>query len=256
MSKLSRPQFFATLAPIIMLIHEQGSPIFPSVRLAQSLLETGGEIHAWNNLGGIKVGSGKLTPYWRGSAVVKGTWEYIDGQQVQEKAAFRAYRTLYHYYKDQDELFKQARYSKVRAAKTAESQARELQASGYATDPAYTSKIMAIIVQNNLSTYDQARQAPAVETGFEGATIIPVMYEQVLFSKAYLEKGVTYVPVRKLAELKGARVDWKDKQVFVNGELVETRLGGSTSYVKPRDLMNILSIELEWDTYAKVLFIH
>ena len=256
LSELTRQQFFAAIAPTIVLIRQQGSPILPSVRLAQSLLETGGVIHAWNNLGGIKVGSGKLTPYWRGDAVTKGTWEFINGQEVKEKAAFRAYRTLYHYFKDQDELFNNTRYIKVQTAKTALEQTEQLRLAGYATDPNYSSKIMSIIAQYNLDAFDTATVKLKPEIGFEGASIVPVMVDQLLYCTAYLEKGITYIPVRKIAELYGAKVEWKNKNVYVNGVLVNTRLGGSTSFVKPRDIMNLLKIRLEWDTYAKVLFIN
>ena len=69
MVKLSRAEFIATLAPIAIRVRREGSPLFPSVRLAQNLLETGGVLHPWNNLGGIKVGSGQTNAYWKGQYV-------------------------------------------------------------------------------------------------------------------------------------------------------------------------------------------
>lgn len=53
MKKLTREQFFAAIAPAVLHIRQEGSFMYSSVRLAQSLLETGGVIHPWNNLGGI-----------------------------------------------------------------------------------------------------------------------------------------------------------------------------------------------------------
>jgi flagellum-specific peptidoglycan hydrolase FlgJ len=79
---MSAAAFIAQIAPIAVQLRIEGSPIFPSVRIAQSGLETGWKIPPWNNLGGYKVGSGKLTPYWRGKIVTKGTWEVYDGKRV------------------------------------------------------------------------------------------------------------------------------------------------------------------------------
>src|SRR5690606_36208426 len=106
----------------------EGSPIFPSVRIAQTGLETGWTIPPWNNLGGYKVGSGKLTPYWRGAIIHKGTWEVIDGERKDVTAAFRAYDSVEDFFRDQDLLFASARYARVRAAKSPSVQANMLQA--------------------------------------------------------------------------------------------------------------------------------
>jgi len=255
MAILTRQQFFDTIAPIIVFIRQQGSPILPSVRLAQSLLETGGAIHAWNNLGGIKVGSGRLTPYWRGETVTKGTWEYRGGQEVRESSAFRAYRTLYHYYKDQDELFLSSRYSKVRAATMPYEQADAMQKAGYATDPNYATKIMALIRQYNLEKYDAVTPFSMPEE-FKDAQIVPLYVDQQFFGTAYYERGTNYVPVRKLAEHYGAKVIWKSGNVYVNGTLMEARLVTATSYVKVRELADLINLTLEWDSNAKVLFVH
>jgi len=129
--------------------------MFPSVRLAQNLLETGGVIHPWYNLGGIKVGSGKPNEWWDGSSVKKGTWEVVNGQRVDTSANFRAYKSVYHFYKDQDLLFAASRYARVRAAKTPEEQADMLYVCGYATDPAYARKLKDLIRAYDLKKYDR-----------------------------------------------------------------------------------------------------
>ena len=151
---MTRDQFFATLAPHAIRARLEGSPLFVSVRLAQNLLETGGKIHPWHNLGGIKVGGGKPNEWWDGSYVQKGTWEVVNGQRVDTTAAFRAYKSIYHFYKDQDLLFQLPRYARVRTAKTPEEQCTALQLCGYATDTAYPGKLMAIIRQYELKKYD------------------------------------------------------------------------------------------------------
>ncbi|MEF2966086.1 glucosaminidase domain-containing protein [Paenibacillus sp. M1] len=153
--KYSKAKFFALLAPIVVQVRQEGSKMFPSVRLAQNWLETGGKINDWNNLGGYKVGSGKTTPYWDGSSVNTKTWEVYNGTKVTTSANWRAYKSLYDFYKDQDLLFGNTRYARVRAATTPEEQCKALYACGYATDPEYANKLISIINSNNLTKYDE-----------------------------------------------------------------------------------------------------
>lgn len=255
MAKMTREQFFATIAQAVSLVRSEGSPMFPSVRMAQSLLETGGEIHAWNNLGGIKVGNGVTNEYWHGEAVVKGTWEYIDGRSVTLRAAFRAYKSLYHFYKDLDLLLEAPRYERVRSAGTPERQASMLQASGYATDPAYSSKLMAIIQQYGLRKYDVPAMPLTATRGFEGAGIVPVTWLGPVIGTGYLAEGVTWVPARRIAETLGAKVGWTGSAVTVNGTELTSRLSIGTGYVKARDLAVQLGIPIEWEPLARVVML-
>jgi flagellar protein FlgJ len=148
-------EFISIVAPIAVELRLDGSLIFPSVRIAQAAHETGWKIHSWNNLVGLKVGSGKPNPYWDGSSVRTGTWEVINGRRVDTAANWRAYRSVEDCFRDQDELFKLPRYARVRAAQTPEEQADMLQACGYATDPAYGQKIKNLIGMYNLKKYDK-----------------------------------------------------------------------------------------------------
>lgn len=63
---MTRQEFIDIVAPVAIELRVEGSPIFPSVRVAQAILETGGKIPEWNNLVGYKVSTGELTPYWDG----------------------------------------------------------------------------------------------------------------------------------------------------------------------------------------------
>jgi len=190
---MTRTEFFATLAPHAIRARKEGSPLFVSVRLAQNLLETGGKIHSWNNLGGIKVGSGKPNEWWDGSYVKKGTWEVVNGQKVDTTAAFRAYKSIYHFYRDQDLLFQNKRYERVRAAKTPEEQAEALRLCGYATDPEYGLKICNIISMYNLKKYDQEAdnkmqlsnyQWQRIETGVKS-----LLDRKIISDQGWLEKA-------------------------------------------------------------------
>lgn len=152
---MTRDEFITLLAPLAVRARREGSPLFPSVRLAQNVLETGGKIPSTNNLGGYKVGKGIPNAYWRGKVVNQGTWEVYNGTKVHITAAFRAYDSVYDFYKDQDLLFQNARYAAVRSSTTPEGQAKALQASGYATDPQYASKLVQLAGTYNLKRYDR-----------------------------------------------------------------------------------------------------
>lgn len=198
---MSRASFIAAVAPVSVKVRVDGGVLFPSVSIAQMILETGAVIHPWNNLVGYKVGSGKLTPYWRGKAVRKGTWEVYDGRTVQTSADFRAYDSIEDCLKDQALLFiNNSRYRRVVDARTPEEQAAMLKECGYATDPQYAGKIMSIINSYGLKKYDEVARMELER--------IKRLENEV----AELKKAVQSVPapdwaevtVKKLAEKKTA----------------------------------------------------
>lgn len=157
-TKYSKTDFFSLLAPIVAKVRQEGSKLFPSVQLAQSWLETGGNIPFWNNLAGYKVGSGRATPFWDGSSVNTATKEVYNGVEVRTSANWRAYPSLYNFFKDQDLLFDATRYEKVRQAGSPEEQCHALQICGYATDPNYAAKLTSIIESNTLTVYDKREE--------------------------------------------------------------------------------------------------
>ncbi|MCU6708914.1 glucosaminidase domain-containing protein [Paenibacillus sp. J5C_2022] len=256
MAKLTRAQFIKAIAPTIMQVRLEGSPMYASLRIAQSILETGGVIHAWNNLGGIKVGSGKPNAYWQGEAVVKGTWEVVDGRSMTTKSAFRAYRSLYHFYKDLDRLLEYPRYEPVRRAPSPEKQATMLQSCGYATDPAYASKLISLINRYRLKAYDIEVSAPVRPLGFEGSSVIPILYLGGVIGTGYLKEGTTWVPVQEIGGSLGATVGSCVVQgVTVNGMELQSVKAGALRLVKVRELADAAGIELEWDGKARVVML-
>jgi flagellar protein FlgJ len=155
---MSREAFIATVAPIAVKVRVDGGVLFPSVSIAQMILETGGKINSWFNLVGYKVGSGRRTPYWQGRSVSAKTWEVYDGDRVEHVSAdFRAYDSIEHCLKDQALLFihNPGRYQRVIDARSPGEQAKMLQECGYATDPQYAAKLNAIITLYKLETYDE-----------------------------------------------------------------------------------------------------
>lgn len=118
--------------------------------VAQSALETGWGQHAMKkpdgqiafNLFGIKAGED-----WTGQSVVQQTVEYRQGSMQQEKARFRSYDSVAESLGDYVSFVKsRPRYQQ--ALLHGGSDARYIQGlhkAGYATDPAYASKVMNIM---------------------------------------------------------------------------------------------------------------
>ncbi len=135
----------------------KGTPLFTSVKLAQAALETGwgrNTINGANNMFGIKA-TGNTTPYWNGDKILAGTKEDYGNGQISISDYFRKYKSLEDSIRDHSHLLMSLdRYAPVRNATTAEEQARQLQACGYATATNYADSLINIINQYNLKQYD------------------------------------------------------------------------------------------------------
>ena len=128
--------------------------------LAQAALETGWGRHEIatakgtnsHNLFGIKAGS-----EWRGPTTEVRTTEYVDGQAQSRVERFRVYESFEAAFTDYARLIgNNPRYAGVVRAPDAPQAARALQRGGYATDPAYADKLIAVMA--TLAPYDPARQ--------------------------------------------------------------------------------------------------
>ncbi|MCE8025808.1 flagellar assembly peptidoglycan hydrolase FlgJ [Billgrantia aerodenitrificans] len=117
--------------------------------LAQAALETGWGRHEIAtadgrnsyNLFGIKAGSS-----WKGRTTDIVTHEYINGQRTRVVDSFRVYNSFEEAFTDYARLIgNNPRYAAVTTAGSAEQAARALQAGGYATDPAYADKLIAVM---------------------------------------------------------------------------------------------------------------
>lgn len=121
----------------------------PLALVAQAALETG-----WGqrmiktakgtnsfNLFGIKANNG-----WQGDTAVVDTLEYRGGIAKKEQAKFRAYQSPQQSLQDYVAFIQQnPRYQDaVKASGDTKAYFEQLQAAGYATDPAYAQKIMAV----------------------------------------------------------------------------------------------------------------
>ena len=135
--------------------------------MAQAALETG-----WGqrmiktaqgensfNLFGIKANNG-----WQGQTAVVDTLEYRGGVAKKEQAKFRAYDSPAHSLQDYvNFISSSSRYQDaVKVTTDAKAYFEQLQAAGYATDPAYAQKIMAVyqspVMQQVRSEQDDAQE--------------------------------------------------------------------------------------------------
>ncbi len=151
-SVMSGPQeFIQTLMPHAQRASET-SGIPASFMIAQAALETGwgkrdirgADGQPSYNLFGIKAGAN-----WNGKTVDITTTEYVNGQPVKMTDRFRAYDSWAESFADYARLLQSnSRYQPVMSqAQDAASFANGLQRAGYATDPAYAQKLLALIRQ-------------------------------------------------------------------------------------------------------------
>ncbi|MDH3587970.1 MAG: glucosaminidase domain-containing protein [Gammaproteobacteria bacterium] len=145
----SQQEFITGLLPFARQVEKELGISHKAV-LAQAALESGWGRHTIRrpdggnsfNLFGIKAG-----PSWTGDKVAQRTVEFEDGigERVTEK--FRAYASLGHAVRDYASLIRDnPRYrTAIEHGKDPHAYARELQRSGYATDPDYAKKIGEIL---------------------------------------------------------------------------------------------------------------
>lgn len=120
------------------------------VLVAQSALETGWGKHLPINASGqpsYNFFGIKADSSWRGAKQTVNTLEFEGGAMVQRKAAFRAYDSVSASFNDFVQFLQEnPRYSQALADKSdPERFARALQKAGYATDPQYADKLIAIM---------------------------------------------------------------------------------------------------------------
>ena len=139
--------------------------VAPKAVLAQAALETGWGKHVPGsetgssslNLFGIKAGS-----TWSGEKVSRSTLEFRDGIPQQETAQFRAYHDVGDSVNDYFHLLADnPRYTNVsNHGDDIEGFATALQASGYATDPEYASKISRVAGSDTMARVLEGLKIP------------------------------------------------------------------------------------------------
>ena len=157
-SPINPQQKFINDTADIVISACKNMPLFPSVCMAQLILESGwGKHHAGgaNNYFGIKA-TGKTTPYWTGESTKADTLEVINGKTIKIKDGFRKYANMEQSIKDRNHLLTMnKRYAKALTMTTAEEQIKEIHRAGYATDPQYSFKIINMIYKYKLKKLDE-----------------------------------------------------------------------------------------------------
>lgn len=135
--------------------------VSPELLLSQAALETGWGEHQLrdgrgqpsNNFFNIKAGRD-----WQGPVVTVPALEYRDGVAVREWSAFRAYESAAESFTDYAALISgSGRYQQALSqAQNPDAYIRELAAAGYATDPDYADKVLAVMRSEPLQQAAQA----------------------------------------------------------------------------------------------------
>lgn len=130
----------------------------PKAIIAQAAVETGWGQHVIHdgdgqpsyNLFGIKAGRD-----WQGKQAVVDTLEFEQGVPTRQKAAFRAYESIGDAMQDYVQFLQQKpRYADaVEQGQNSRGYFDALQQAGYATDPAYADKLMAVFEGPTLNSY-------------------------------------------------------------------------------------------------------
>ncbi len=161
----------------------QGTGFFPSLKMAQMIIESSGKdqngkfgigkglaVRKANNFFGIKADT-----RWKGQKVALSTPK--DGKPV---SLFRVYPTALDSLKDHTQfLLNNSRYKKhgVFTAKTPQEQAQALQQSGYSESPTYGKTLIALIKAYHLEQLDGKKpsadsSSPTTYVLIGGATIL------------------------------------------------------------------------------------
>ncbi|BFH59464.1 glucosaminidase domain-containing protein [Paenibacillus azoreducens] len=235
---MTKKEFITKIAPHAAK-DMQETNVAASLTIAQAALES-----AWggsgltvkaNNLFGIK-GKGPA-----GSCTMP-TTEYVKGKPVKVNAAFRAYHNWGESINDHSKLIMDGvswdrnKYKGVIGKRGADA-ARAIAEAGYATDPKYAQKLIALMNEYNLYQYDEpgtVRDKPASGNTGEAATV-EIDGKQIC--SGIFINGLVSAPVRKVAEALGANVGWDGKRATVNGKLIiGSELNGDTAFAPVREV--------------------
>ena len=150
---MTPPDFITMLLPAAQACHAtHGIPA--SFTLAQGALEsrwgTSYLVKKAFNLFGVKADAG-----WHGPVFNLRTGEFFNGKEVVVPATWRKYSSWGECIEDRAQFFiKNRRYSACFQQTSGEGWARVVAAAGFATDPYYADKLIAIMNGRNLQRFD------------------------------------------------------------------------------------------------------
>ena len=149
-----KPQEFISKIAMAAQYAAQQTGVPASISIAQAALESGwgesGLTKAGNNLFGIKADS-----RWRGQTLILDTKEFLNGQWVVVPAKWRKYASWQASIEDHAAFLKcNPRYLTCFQCLTPDAFVSALAKAGYATDPIYADKVIGVMSQHNLTTFD------------------------------------------------------------------------------------------------------
>jgi len=192
--------FFNKIIPLAIEDYRK-TGVLPSLTIAQACLESNfgrsGLATRANNLFGIK-------GEWNGRYVEMETTEYVRGKPIRVIARFRAYPSWSESIADHSMLFTRlTRYRGVLKAKNYREACRAVAKAGYATDPNYAEKLIALIEKYKLYEIDEQAKG---EEEMKPAKVI--LGDKTITGLYDDKKGITYVPVRDVVQFFGGAVKW------------------------------------------------
>ncbi|EUJ33486.1 mannosyl-glycoendo-beta-N-acetylglucosaminidase family protein [Listeria floridensis FSL S10-1187] len=187
--------------------------ILPSITSAQAILESGWgsselSVRA-HNLFGIK-GS------FQGQFIIMPTKEYQNGKWVTIDAQFRQYPNKNASIENHGEFLQKSRYQNLVGLEDYKLAAKRLQQDGYATDPAYSEKLISLVEQYRLTDWDREAGANLPSTNVAARVVngAPLLSHTQFKEKHPLRlwKTGTKIQVRKF------NTYWYKTSVQVDGQ--------------------------------------
>ena len=83
----------------------------------------------------------------------------------------------------------------------------------------------------------------------------PISISLLLTAEGYVTNGVSFLPIRAVAEAVGAKVGFEPntKQVQINGKDIAEVIEMGTAYAPARELADLLGLQVEWDGTNKTV---
>lgn len=161
---MTEKQWIEAVAPAaVYCMRKYGYPA--SALIGQTCQETGygktSLVKVWNVIGMKATLLPYKSPTWSGKAVIKGTWEEVNGQRTDKDDAFREYASIQDCLEDYCAFMRDGELSpgvyKYRHILTWGDPERVLRyiTGRYATDSTYADKVLDIIRKHNLTRYDE-----------------------------------------------------------------------------------------------------
>lgn len=258
---MDKNSFITLVAPLVQAENQKrGNPLYSSVVIAQSILETGwGSSSLMMNakaIFGIKAGV-----FWKGKVYNAKTKECYDGKTYTNIVdCFRAYDSFEDSIKDYFDLIcTSKRYKSALHTTSPCACISAIKGGGYATSPTYIENVMTLINQNNLEKYDHVEtvenKVENPKTNEESTYTVKPGDTLSAIAKKY---GTTYQELAKINGIANPNLIHPGQVLKVNGtkpDSFEEKTGLSNTYiVKPGDTLS--SIALKFNKNWKTIYLH